>query len=92
MFDDILDKLLRIKQPSQAKSYLIGFERGQRWATEYADYIEAKEWGKMSANDFDDLVLPENEMNEYRLMNADTPLEWTDYLKGWLEGVREARR
>jgi len=92
MFEDIIGKLIRNKDRSQAKSYLIGFERGRIWASDYADLLQAREWGEENHAEFEDLVLPDNEVDEYHILNSVTPLEWRDYLKGWIEGVRESRR
>ena len=92
MFEDIIDSLIRNKDRSQAKSYLIGFERGQIWATDFADSIQVRQWSEENHIEFEDLVLPDDEVDEYHMLNSLSPLEWQDYLKGWLEGVRDMRR
>ncbi|MEW6036427.1 MAG: hypothetical protein AB1529_07490 [Candidatus Micrarchaeota archaeon] len=86
---EVLERLLRDKSSSDAKSYLIGLERGRIWAEDHADYFEMREWSEQEAGEFDDLILPHQEERQFRLLRSETPLEWTSYLKGWLEGVRE---
>ncbi len=87
----VLERLLGNKASSEAKSYFVGLERGRIWAQDHADYFELREWSEEEAGDFEDLVLPHNEAHHFRLMTAETPLEWGAYLKGWIDGVREIR-
>ncbi|MEW6722500.1 MAG: hypothetical protein AB1324_04510 [Candidatus Micrarchaeota archaeon] len=85
----VLEKLLRNKDCSEAKSYLIGLERGRIWAEDYADFFEMKEWSESRADEFEDLILPGREGDHYKILHAETPLVWNSYLRGWIDGVRE---
>ncbi|MCI0503657.1 hypothetical protein L0Y65_03000 [Candidatus Micrarchaeota archaeon] len=87
----VLERLLGIKGRSHAKSYFIGLERGRVWAEDCADYFELREWSELDVGEFDDLVLPHNETDHFRLMLSETPIEWQDYLRGWIDGVRQIR-
>ncbi len=89
---EILERLLRNRSSSSTKSYFIGLERGRIWAEDQADYFEMRQWGELDAAEFDDLVLPSNEERHFRILRSETPLEWEDYLRGWLDGVREIVR
>ena len=88
---DIIDRLSGNKDSSSSKSYFIGLERGRTWA-EDADYFELRQWSEMTAEQFDDLTLPEGETDQFMILNNSTSLEWKEYLKGWLEGVKEIRK
>jgi hypothetical protein len=88
----VLESLIGKKFRSNAKSYFIGLERGRLWAEDCADYFELREWSELRANEFDDLVLPHDEGDHFKVLVAETPLEWQEYLKGWLDGVREIRQ
>lgn len=85
----ILESLLRIKDASETKSYLIGFERGRIWAEEYADYFEMREWSEVKVDECNGPVFPQGEGEHFRIICAETPIEWQPYLKGWVEGVKE---
>lgn len=85
------DVLIRNKERSEMKSYLIGVERGIAWAENSRDYFRIREWSELSHEEFDDLVLPDLEKPLFMLMCIETPLDWRAYLKGWLEGVKEIR-
>jgi hypothetical protein len=89
---EILEKMLRNRDSSDAKSYFIGLERGRIWAEDYADYFEMRQWSEVDASDFEDLILPQDEARHFRILGSETPLEWNAYLKGWLDGVREIVR
>ncbi|MFN7991351.1 MAG: hypothetical protein U0R44_04310 [Candidatus Micrarchaeia archaeon] len=89
---EILERLLRNRDASSAKSYFIGLERGKIWAEDHADYFEIREWSELDATEFDDLILPHKESNHYKILRSETPLEWQDYLRGWIDGVREVYR
>ncbi len=89
---EILERLLRNKCASSTKSYFIGLERGRVWAEDQADYFEMRQWSELEAAEFDDLVLPQNEERHFKILRSETPLEWEDYLRGWLDGVREIVR
>ena len=88
----VLDSLLHDKSRSDAKSYLVGLERGRIWAEDHADYFELREWSEQDADKFEDLVLPHKETQHFRILMMETPLEWSAYLKGWIDGVKEIRR
>ncbi len=87
----VLERLLGNKSRSHAKSYFIGLERGRLWAEDYADYFELREWSEQNPAEFDDLVLPHSETDHYRILVSETPIEWQDYLRGWIDGVRQIR-
>lgn len=89
IMDEMIESLLRNKDGSESKSYLIGLERGRIWASGDADYFEMREWSEVKAEDFDDLILPHKEEMHFKVLGAETPLEWEAYLKGWIDGVRE---
>ena len=88
----LLEMLKQNKDFSMSKSYLIGLERGRVWAEDCADYFEMREWSESEVNEFDDLILPDNESIHFRIMSDETPLDWNAYLKGWIEGVREIKQ
>ncbi|VVC03828.1 Uncharacterised protein [Candidatus Bilamarchaeum dharawalense] len=85
----IIKSLLKITGSSSSKSYFVGLHRGRIWAEEYADYFEMKEWSDMDHEEFDKLLLPHNEKLHFTLLNQESPLEWQEYLRGWIEGVKE---
>ena len=86
----MIDRLARLKASSEKKSYIIGLERGRIWAMEHADYLDVRRWSELEVEDAWSLILPDNEETHYHLIRAETRLEWIPYVKGWLEGVREA--
>ena len=87
--EEVLEKLIRNKDSSEAKSHLIGVERGRIWAQDYADYYEIREWSEIRADELNELVLPPGEEDYFKLIRAETPLQWRSYLRGWVEGVNE---
>jgi hypothetical protein len=89
---DVLEGLLKNRNAGSARSYFIGLERGRIWAEDCADYFELREWSEHDADDFDDLVLPHDENRHFRILHTETPIEWEQYLRGWLDGVREIRQ
>ncbi len=89
---EILERLLRNRSSSSTKSYFIGLERGRVWAEDQADYFEMRQWSELDAAEFEDLILPNNEEMHFKILRSETPLEWEDYLRGWLDGVREIVR
>jgi hypothetical protein len=91
IMDRMLASLIRNKSSSETKSYLIGLERGRIWASESADYFEIREWGELEVQDEEEQTLPSNEELHFRVLQAETPLEWHPYVKGWVEGVREVK-
>lgn len=91
MGDGVLGGLIRTRHRSQSKSYFIGLERGRTWAFEEADYITKKEWGELTDLP-SNTVLPDDEETHFHRIGIETPLEWEDYIKGWLDGVKEANR
>lgn len=88
---EVLERLVRDKSPSEAKSYFIGLERGRVWAEDCGDYFEIRQWSELSAEDFEDLILPSREGEHFRILVSETPLEWVAYLRGWIDGVKEIR-
>ncbi len=91
IMDRMLASLVRNTTSSQTKSYLIGLERGRIWASESADYFEIREWGELEIQEEEEQALPSNEELHFRVLQAETPLEWDSYVKGWVEGVREIK-
>jgi hypothetical protein len=89
IMDRMLESLVSNRSSSETKSYLIGFERGRIWASESADYFEVKEWSEIEVQETEEQMLPSNEEMHFRVLQAETPLEWAAYVKGWVEGVRE---
>ncbi len=89
---DVLEGLLRNRDHGSARSYLIGLERGRIWAEDHADYFELREWSEQDAKEFEDLILPHDEKDHFRVLHSETPIEWEEYLRGWLDGVREIRQ
>jgi len=90
--NEILEGLLRDRCDTESKSYLIGLERGRLWAMDRADYFELRQWSEMSHDDFEDLVLPHDENDHFRIITSETPVQWEAYLRGWISGVREIRQ
>ncbi len=91
IMDRMLTSLIRNKSSSETKSYLVGLERGRIWASESADYFEIREWGELEIHEEEEQALPSNEELHFRVLQAETPLEWGSYVKGWVEGVREVK-
>ena len=89
---EVIDKLVKITDSSEEKSYLIGLERGRIWAEDEADYFELREWSELEAREFERFVLPGNEERHFHVLRTETPLEWHAYIRGWLEGVKEVYR
>lgn len=85
----IIESLVRNREASEAKSYIIGLERGRIWAEDCADYFDMRRWCDMPDADF---ALPEGEETHLRSLRVKTPLETDAYVRGWREGVREIRR
>ena len=89
MINDILERLMKNQDNSKSKSYFIGLERGRIWAENYADYFDMRQLAELNSQEVSDLVIPTEEERHFHIINSETPLEWTAYLKGWLEGVKE---
>lgn len=89
---DLKEMLVRMKSSSVSKSYLIGLERGRVWAMDSADYFERKEWSGFGSEDYVSVSLPEDEERHYHILKAETDLEWGQYVRGWIDGVKEASR
>jgi len=85
----VIEKLISNKDSSEAKSYLIGLERGRAWAQDYADYYEMREWSEIEVEELDELALPPDEKEFFKVIRAETPLHWRPYLRGWVQGVKE---
>ncbi len=89
---EIIDSLVRMKGQSQSKSYFIGLERGRYWASGVGDYFDVRQWSEFGGSDFASVSLPDDEDSHFHVLKAETELEWAQYVKGWLDGVREAAR
>lgn len=89
IMDEMVEKLLRNKDNSETKSYLIGLERGRIWASDHADYFEMRQWSETVMEELDELVLPPKEDMHFKVLGAESPLELESYFRGWLEGVKE---
>jgi hypothetical protein len=85
----IIESLVKMKGSSKNKAYFVGLHRGRIWASDFADYFEMKEWSTMDHKEFDRLVLPHNEKLHFSVLSSETELEWQEYLRGWIDGVKE---
>lgn len=82
----ILEKILRSAPSGDAKSYIVGLERGRIWASEDADYFDMREWAELKEIES---ILPKEEELHFRILQNDAELEWSAYTKGWIDGVKE---
>jgi hypothetical protein len=89
---DVKEMLVRLKAASVSKSYLIGLERGRVWAMDSADFFELRQWKDFGGDDFANISLPGAEEAHYHVLKAETALEWGQYVRGWIDGVKEAAR
>jgi hypothetical protein len=87
--DEIIERLMQNRDSSEAKSYLIGLERGRIWAEDTADYFDIRQWSEVEIDELDEIVLPPDEERYYVLIEAETPLEWPQYARGWIDGVKQ---
>jgi len=90
--NELIEKLLRFKAPSQSKSYLLGLERGRLWAEDSADYVNLREWHEFQDGDYMAVVLPKEEEIHYHILKSETGIEWNQYVRGWISGVKEISR
>jgi hypothetical protein len=90
--NDLIEKLLRSKATSQSKSYLIGIERGRLWAEDTADYLNLREWHEYQGEDSMAVMLPKEEELHYHVLKSETGIEWNQYVRGWVSGVKEIAR
>ncbi len=86
---EIGDNLLRDRENTESKSYLVGLERGRVWAVDHADYFAAREWSELDVEELPHLNLPETEDRHFRIISMESGLEFRAYLRGWVAGVRE---
>jgi hypothetical protein len=86
---DVGENLLRNKGPSEAKSFIVGLERGRVWAEDYADYFSVREWSELDVDELPYINLPSDEEMYFRILSTESELEWRAYLKGWVAGVKE---
>ena len=86
---DLGDEILRNRDASETKSYIIGLERGRIWATDYADYFTMREFSELNVDELPYFSLPNDEDRHYRIISMESPLELRAYMKGWVAGVRE---
>jgi hypothetical protein len=86
---DLGDEILRNRDSSETKSYIIGLERGRIWAEDYADYFTMREFSELDVDELTHFSLPNEEERHYRIIAMESPLELRAYLKGWVAGVRE---
>lgn len=89
---EMIERLARMKGVSEAKSYLIGLERGRIWAEDVADYFEIRQWSELTLESPKEVALPNTEEEHFHVIGAETGLEWEAYVRGWLEGVKEIYR
>lgn len=89
MMDRMLNSLVHNRTESEMKSYLVGLERGRIWASGTSDYFEMREWSEMKPEEYVENFLPKKEEMHFRILQAETPLEWESYVKGWVAGVKE---
>lgn len=85
----IIEKLVQNRDASEAKSYIIGLERGRTWAEDCADYFEMRWLSELDEREF---ALPETEEAHFRALLKKTQLETEAYLRGWKAGITEIRR
>lgn len=85
----IIEKLVQNRDVSEAKSYIIGLERGRTWAEDCADYFEIRMLSELKDEEF---ALPQPEDIHLKAICSRTPIEISSYLKGWRDGVKEIRR
>ncbi|MFH1394326.1 MAG: hypothetical protein ABII71_00675 [Candidatus Micrarchaeota archaeon] len=88
---DLIEKLKKNQDSSGVKSYYIGLERGRIWAEDIADYFDLRTWSEYGEKDMEVLDLPHDEGPYYLMLKNETPLEWEEYLRGFLEGVKEVK-
>jgi len=86
---DVGENLLRIKEQSESKSFLVGLERGRVWAEDYGDYFSAREWSELDIEELPHISLPEDEDRHFRIISMESELEFRAYLRGWVTGVKE---
>jgi hypothetical protein len=86
---DVGENLLRNRERSETKSYIVGLERGRVWAEDYGDYFTVREFSELDVEELMHLELPHDEERYFRVLSTESPLEWKSYLKGWVAGVRE---
>ena len=89
---ELIEQLLKMKAPSQSKSYFIGLERGKTWAEDDGDYLEIREWSDFGGSDYRNVALPGDEEMHYHLLNAESDIEWTQFVRGWIDGVKSSKK
>jgi hypothetical protein len=87
---DVGENLLRNRDQSDAKSYIVGLERGKVWAEDYADYFTMREFSELDIDELVHIDLPGDEERHFRLLSTESPLELRAYIRGWLAGVKES--
>lgn len=86
------ENLLRNKEQSETKSYLVGLERGKVWAEDYADYFTMREFSELDIEELVHFSLPQDEDRHFRILSTESPMELRAYIRGWLAGVRESTK
>lgn len=86
---DVGENLLRDRDPSLSKSFIVGLERGRIWAEDYADYFTMREMSELDVDELLHFNLPSDEERHFRILSSESHLEWRHYIKGWVAGVRE---
>ena len=84
----IIDRLVRKGGDGEARSYIIGLERGRTWADQ-ADYFDIRWLSELKDHEF---ALPHGEESYFRALLQKTALEMDAYVRGWKAGVAEMRR
>lgn len=87
---DVGDSLLRNREHSETKSFIIGLERGRIWAEDYADYFTMREYSELDVDELMHISLPGDEERHFRLLSTESPLELRSYIRGWIAGVKES--
>lgn len=77
---------------SKDKSYFLGYQRGHVWAVNHADYIDLRQLSEYNIEDFSETHLPKDEEMYFRYINRNNELDSDNYLSGWLDAVKEARK
>lgn len=87
---EIIEQLLKMKAPSQSKSYFIGLERGRIWAEDEGDYVEVRQWSGSGYHS--GIALPGNEEMHYHVIKAESHIEWEPFVRGWIDGVKASKK
>jgi hypothetical protein len=88
---ELIEQLLKMKAPSQSKSYFIGLERGKIWAEDEGDYLEVRQWSDFGGY-HRGIALPGDEEMHYHVIKAESDVEWEPFVRGWIDGVKSSKK